>query len=427
MDLSFPPNHSVNDGIPSHSYLGEPFHLCLPGVDSLVTFIHQFGQGCVLFKTDLSHAYRQLPVDPRGYHFLGYEFDNLLFFDTTFAFGLRSTTLGCQRTTNAITYLYVSEGFFCTNYIDDFGGCDTPSRAPDAFHALKHLLCRLGLQSSPDKDCPPTTLMVFLGILINTVTMTLSVPQEKIADLLHKLQAVSHASIISRRQLQSVLGLISFVTACVCPGRIFMSALFNALRGLQHAGFAPVTPEICSDIRWWLHFLPRYNGVSLIPPPTYLPDVLFTDACATGAGGHFQHQCFHVAFPPVILDDNNNNINIKELLAIIVALRLWGPQLTGRHLLIRSDNNSAVLAINNHRSHSLLTQQCLRIIWFLCASFDLDIQAEHIPGFINEIADLLSRWYQDPQAEEKFYALPDADQFLFCDCSTNVFDLAQDL
>ena len=117
--------------------------------------------------------------------------------------------------------------------------------------------------------------------------MTLSVPQEKIADLLHKLQAVLHASIISRRQLQSVLGLMSFITACVRPGWIFMSALLNALHGLQCAGFAPVTPEIRSDIRWWLRFLPRYNGVSLIPPPTYLPDVLFTDACATGAGGHF--------------------------------------------------------------------------------------------------------------------------------------------
>ena len=27
----------------------------------------------------------------------------------------------------------------------------------------------------------------------------------------------------------------------------------------------------------------------------------------------------------------------------------------------------------------------------LCASFDLDLQAEHIAGYLNEIADLLSR------------------------------------
>ena len=154
--------------------------------------------------------------------------------------------------------------------------------------------------------------MVFLGILINPVTMTLFVPQEKIADLLHKLQAVSHASIISCRQLQLVLGLMSFITTCVRPGRIFISALLNALRGLQHSGLAPVTPEIRSDIRWWLCFLPRYNGVSLIPPPTYLSDVLFTYACATGAGGHFQHQCFHVTFPPAILDDNNTILTSKN-------------------------------------------------------------------------------------------------------------------
>ena len=90
-----------------------------------------------------------------------------------------------------------------------------------------------------------------------------------------------------------------------------------------------------------------YNGVSIIPPPTYSANVLFTDACITCAGGHFQEQCFHVAFPNYILVDDDYNINIKELLAIIVALRLWGRQLTGRRLLIHSDNQNAVLAITN--------------------------------------------------------------------------------
>ena len=47
------------------------------------------------------------------------------------------------------------------------------------FHALKRLLSLLGLQTSPEKDCPPTTLMVLLGILIETVAMTLSILKEK--------------------------------------------------------------------------------------------------------------------------------------------------------------------------------------------------------------------------------------------------------
>ena len=79
------------------------------------------------------------------------------------------------------------------------------------------------------------------------------------------------------------------------------------------------------------------------------------------------------------------------------------------------------------RSHSALIQQCLRIIWLLCAVYDLDIMAEHIPGYLNIIADLLSRWSQDPLAVEKFYSLPDANTFNFCDCSSNMFDLSFDI
>ena len=138
LDLSFPPEHSVNDGIPTDSFLGEPFQLCLPGVDALVHLVQQLGPGCFLFKTDLSRAYHQLPIDPRDYHFLGYSFDDLIFFDTVFAFGLRPATLGCQRTTNAITYLFRLLGYFSTNYIDDFGGCDSPSRTAEALMHLKN-------------------------------------------------------------------------------------------------------------------------------------------------------------------------------------------------------------------------------------------------------------------------------------------------
>ena len=59
----------------------------------------------------------------------------------------------CQRTTNAVSYLYKTLGFSCTNYIDDFGGAETPDMSTPAFNALGDLLTSLGLQSSPDKDC----------------------------------------------------------------------------------------------------------------------------------------------------------------------------------------------------------------------------------------------------------------------------------
>ena len=64
MDLSFPQGSSVNDGIPSNTYLGDQFKLRLPGIDRLVEFILAKGRNCLVFKKDLRRAYRQFPVDP---------------------------------------------------------------------------------------------------------------------------------------------------------------------------------------------------------------------------------------------------------------------------------------------------------------------------------------------------------------------------
>ena len=63
--------------------------------------------------------------------------------------------MACQRSTNCITHLFSLRGYSCTNYIDDFGGCDTPDQAFDAFHQLQTLFLELGLESLPEKDSPP--------------------------------------------------------------------------------------------------------------------------------------------------------------------------------------------------------------------------------------------------------------------------------
>ena len=54
MDLSFLQGSSVNDGIPSDTYLGDQFKLRLPGIDRLVEFILAKGRNCLVFKKDLA-------------------------------------------------------------------------------------------------------------------------------------------------------------------------------------------------------------------------------------------------------------------------------------------------------------------------------------------------------------------------------------
>ena len=68
LDLSFLPGASVNDGIQKDSFLDEPYQLTLPRSADFVNLIVAKGSGCYLFKKDLKHAYRQIPVDNQRLH-----------------------------------------------------------------------------------------------------------------------------------------------------------------------------------------------------------------------------------------------------------------------------------------------------------------------------------------------------------------------
>ena len=198
--------------------------------------------------------------------------------------------MACQHETNAIQFLHSLQDYFATNYVNDFGGCGTPERATDSFQALQHLFHFLGIDSAIEKDCPPSTLMVLLGIPFNTVAMTMSIPQERPSELLQLILHISHADCITRHFLQSLVGLMSYVTACVCLARIFMAALLNSLCGLPRNATLPITDDIRADLEWWLHVLPKYNGISIILPPVYDPHIAVTDACLTGSGGNFGYE-----------------------------------------------------------------------------------------------------------------------------------------
>ena len=133
LDLSYPRGRSVNDGIPSNSYVDEQFRLSYPSVDSLCAMIRSKGRGCHIYKLDLTRAYRQLMVDPSDYPFLTYQWRGNFFADTVFPFGLRSASMACQRTTEALRYIHNSHGFPSIVFLDDLCGAETVDRSNDAF------------------------------------------------------------------------------------------------------------------------------------------------------------------------------------------------------------------------------------------------------------------------------------------------------
>ena len=203
----------------------------------------------------------------------------------------------CQRTTSAVIYIFTQRGYTADVCLDDFYDAEHPDRAFNAFHELQSLFDSPGLQASPEKDCPPARNMICLDIEVDTTSFCLRVPRERLDDLLLELTHWKTRDFYSLKELQSLLGKLSFVTACVKSGRIFMSRLLNNLRTFPSSRrTAVVSDDMKLDIAWWLTFLPLYNGVSFIKPDSWsFEDLHFsTDSCLHGGGATCLDQCFFV-------------------------------------------------------------------------------------------------------------------------------------
>lgn len=155
-----------------------------------------------------------------------------------------------------------------------------------AFATLQTLFDSLGLASSAEKDSPPAVEMVCFGILVNTKDLTLRVQDSQLHELSDELQLWLSRERFTIKELQSLIGKLSFVTACVHASRIFLLRLLNALRSFSsQAKHQPVTLAMRQDFLWWNTFLPLFNGVSVIKPAEWLLSICVLAPMLPCSGG----------------------------------------------------------------------------------------------------------------------------------------------
>ena len=308
--------------------------------------------------------------------------------------GLRSACFCCQRTTDGVRYMCARRGCQVVNYIDDFAGADTPALAWYRYNTLTKILSLCGLLESPAKSCEPATVITFLGVLFNSISMTLEVTSDRMHDILCLLKVWVDKKLASKKEVQSLVGKLVFVASCVRPGRIFISRMLNFLREMPDETTLSLPIEFYKDVIWWQVFLPIYNGVSMMAyKECECPDfVAASDACLSGCGGFCENEYFHKEFPEFILN-KTLHINALELLSIVICAKIWGPKWKGKEVIFNCDNLTSVTVLNSGRSRDPFLQQCLREICFLAAKCEFLIKGNHIAGIENRIPDSLSRWH----------------------------------
>ena len=121
------------------------------------------------------------------------------------------------------------------HYLDDFLLLVHPS-SDQGEAVLSTALCTLdylGVPVSPHKVEGPSTVLVFLGILIDTKALELRLPLPKLKSTKDLVQRWQKRKACTRRELESLLGHLVHAATVIRHGRTFLKSLFTLLHRVK--------------------------------------------------------------------------------------------------------------------------------------------------------------------------------------------------
>ena len=128
----------------------------------------------------------------------------------------------------------------------------------------------------------------------------------------------------TKRELQSLLGPLVYVTKCIRYARFFFNRMLNLLRENYDNSRIILKESFKRDFTWFNTFLPVYNGVTFFK---YIPTRnVYLDACTTGLGAIYEKQVY-----VLLLKEHWQAANIAalEMVNILVALKVCHLQWSG--------------------------------------------------------------------------------------------------
>ena len=252
----------MNSGIPE-----EKCTVTYPDFMDAVAICLEDGQYCYCAKSDMSMAFRNIPMDRKSWCFLILKATHpetgktYYFVDKCLPFGASISCAIFQAFSDSIAYLVkYRTNKPLVNYLDDF-----------FFAALCKALCdgqvRVFLDIC-DSICFPVSLektywgcqlLTFLGLLIDTINQKICIPVDKLQKALELIDSVLNKKNkkITLLQLQQLTGFLNFLCKCVVPGRTFLRRLYSlgdSEKLLPHHHIR-ISGECIQDLKIWRQFL----------------------------------------------------------------------------------------------------------------------------------------------------------------------------
>ena len=212
----------------------------------------------------------------------------------------------------------------------------------------------------------------------------------------------------TKKEIQSLLGLLNFVASVAPPVRLFTNRMLDVLREAPDVGAVSLSLQFKQDVQFFVQLLPIFNGRKIMGK-SILPyqHQVELDVCLSGCGAVAGNQYYATPFPEGVCNMEHTIAHL-ELLNIVVAIKVWRERWSGWTVQVYCDNLNSVFVIQTGKSRDLFMRACAREIFLLTAAHDIDLQICHRPGLEMIWADALSREH----THEKFRRFIELDPHL---------------
>ena len=409
VDMSSPKNASINDNIRR-----QHTHVAYSSVEDAAHLMQHLGINALLAKIDVKEAYRIIPIHPEDRPFLGLNWNGQTYIDCQLPFGLASAPAIFSAVGEALEWVLRQRGVRAVvHYLDDFLFVGSPG-TEECRRALAITLAtceELGVPLAPDKTEGPSTSLAFLGIKLNTATMTTSLPPAKLAMVHGMVKEFLGARVVrDKHRFESLVGHLVHATKVVPLGKAFLNALFATKALMVPGQIRRINSEARAELAWWDWLLDNWTGASvhqflLLRHPDHH---MYTDASGSwGSSAWFLPHWFQIQWSA---ETPLPSIALKELSPIVMATAVWGPQWSGSLVLCHCNNATVVTQVNRLHSRDPKASHMLKCLAFLQAVYDCQVRAIHVAGVNNHNADALSRNRVGPVLASHSQASPNPTQ-----------------
>ena len=251
----------------------------------------------------------------------------------------------------------------------------------------------IGFVVHPEKSqLTPSQRITYLGFVIDTSKMTISLTEKRIKALKRHLHILLNLKEPSIRYVAKVIGhIISALPASKFGALYYRNLEKEKIQALkQNCGNFDSKMTLSnlskSDLKWWIQNINKIEN--WIHPPPILK-ILYTDSSDFAWGIKFEKYRIGGSWH---YDELGLHINVKEMIAILFALKTFSKNLENKHICVYCDNTTAIGIINKMGScKSTTCNNICQEIWSVCQTYNIWLTCTYIPGKENIEADEESR------------------------------------